>query len=102
MGLLSKLGGAIKEGLRKGAVNGLLKATGNGPAASGHVSSSAYEYDANGHIKGINSQYAAAVSDLYENGLMYTGDKNQNTDKSILEKYPTKYNGSYTNTSYKE
>ena len=100
MGLLSKLGGAIKEGLRKGAVNGLLKATGNAPATSGHASSSAYEYDANGHIKGINSQYAATVSDLYDNGLMYTNNKKYNT-KSILDNYPTKYNGSYINTSYR-
>ena len=64
MGLLSKLGGAVKEGIRKGAVNGLLKATGNN-AASGHESYSEYEYDANGHIKGINPEYAADVMDRF-------------------------------------
>ena len=41
MGLLSKLGGAVKEGLRKGAVNGLLKATGNS-SATGQVQFSEY------------------------------------------------------------
>ena len=119
MGLLSKLGGAVKEGLRKGAVNGLLRATGN-EAAIGHVSGSAYEYDANGHIKGVNSQYAADISNLYgtggsnatfnldmydksSSGLAYNANghrPNQYNTESTLNKYPTKYNGNYTNTSY--
>ena len=54
MGLLSKLGGAVKEGIRKGAVNGLLKATGNS-AATGQVQFSEYSYDASQYVgNGIN------------------------------------------------
>ena len=65
MGLLSKLGGAAKEGLRKGAVNGLLKISGNS-AATGKLNYSEYEYDANGNIKGVNSKYAADIANRYE------------------------------------
>ena len=64
MGLLSKLGGAVKEGIRKGAVNGLLKATGNS-AATGQVQFSEYSYDANGNIKGVNPKYAADIANRY-------------------------------------
>ncbi len=64
MGLLSKLGGAVKEGIRKGAVNGILKATGNG-AATGKVQFAEYEYDANGNIKGVNSQYATQIANNF-------------------------------------
>ena len=67
MGLLSKLGGAAKEGLRKGAVNGLLKISGNS-AATGKLNYSEYEYDANGNIKGVNSKYAA---DIANNSIIY-------------------------------
>ena len=64
MGLLSKLGGAVKEGLRKGAVNGLLKATGNS-SATGQVQFSEYSYDANGNIKGVNSKFVADIADRF-------------------------------------
>ena len=64
MGLLSKLGGAVKEGIRNGAVNGLLKATGNS-AATGKLNYAEYEYDANGNIKGVNSTYASEISNKF-------------------------------------
>ena len=64
MGLLSKLGGAVKEGIRKGAVNGLLKATGNS-AATGQVQFSEYSYDANGNIKGVNSKYSTDIANRF-------------------------------------
>ena len=76
MGLLSKLGGAAKEGLRKGAVNGLLKISGNS-AATGKLNYSEYEYDANGNIKGVNSKYAADIANRYgsnTDGDVYDGN----------------------------
>jgi len=76
MGLLSKLGGAVKEGIRKGAVNGLLKATGNS-AATGQVQFSEYSYDANGNIKGVNPKYATDVANRYgsdTDGQYYDGN----------------------------
>lgn len=109
MGLLSKLGGAVKEGLRNGAVNGVLKLTGNN-AASGQVQFAEYTYDANGNIKGINSQYAAKLSsnfgsddngnNIYDgnSGSLTTsksGDKRpkslSGSEKSTLSTYPSKY-----------
>ena len=63
MGLLSKLGGAIKETARGAAVNGILNATGNGAMAG--AGNSAYEYDANGHIKGVNTSYVSEVESRY-------------------------------------
>ena len=63
MGLLSKLGGAIKETARGAAVNGILNATGNSAMAG--AGNSAYEYDANGHIKGVNTSYVSEVESRY-------------------------------------
>lgn len=67
MGLLSKLGGAVKEGARNGAVKGLLKASGNS-AATGKLNYAEYEYDANGNIKGVNSTYASDISNKFGTG----------------------------------
>ena len=101
MGLLSKLGGAAKEGLRKGAVNGLLKISGNS-AATGKLNYSEYEYDANGNIKGVNSKYAADIAnrygsntdgDVYDGnfgGLGAFGAARRTASKSTLEYSKTK------------
>ena len=101
MGLLSKLGGAAKEGLRKGAVNGLLKISGNS-AATGKLNYSEYEYDANGNIKGVNSKYAADIAnrygsntdgDVYDGnfgGLGAFGAARRSASKSTLEYSKTK------------
>ena len=64
MGLLGKIGGVAKEAGRGALVNGVLKLTGN-TAMSGQVQFPEYEYDANGHIKGVNSKYAANIGALY-------------------------------------
>lgn len=86
MGLLSKLGGAVKEGIRNGAVNGLLKATGNS-AATGKLNYAEYEYDANGNIKGVNSTYTSKISSTF------------GTDSSLDDKQFTGKNSSFVNTS---
>jgi hypothetical protein len=102
MGLLSKLGGAVKEGIRKGAVNGLLKATGNS-AATGQVQFSEYSYDANGNIKGVNPKYTADIANRYGSSnsntfgnsggiaAAFTG-KERTIHGSSLD-YPTKFHG---------
>ena len=70
MGLLSKLGGTIKEGIRNGAVNALLEATGNNGALG--QSYSEYSYDANGNIKGVNSKFVSELAQQYA-GYQGTG-----------------------------
>ena len=101
MGLLSKLGGAAKEGLRNGAVNGLLNAAGYG-AMTGEGSSE-YEYDANGRIKGVNAKYAADVANRYVGGFDTTGmpiygktggltsSRSRYNDYKVVDEYPIKY-----------
>lgn len=64
MGLLGQIGGIAKEAGRSGLVNGVLGLTGNS-SMSGQVQYPEYSYDANGHIKGVNSKYAANISTLY-------------------------------------
>ena len=64
MGLLGQIGGIAKEAGRAGLVNGVLGLTGNS-SMSGQVQYPEYSYDANGHIKGVNSKYAANISKLY-------------------------------------
>ena len=64
MGLLSKLGGAVKEVARDTAVNGILGLTGNG-ALTGQVNYAEYSYDGNGNIIGVNSKYKTDVANKY-------------------------------------
>ena len=64
MGLLLQIGGIAKEAGRAGLVNGVLNLTGNS-SMSGQVQYPEYSYDANGHIKGVSSKYAANISKLY-------------------------------------
>lgn len=64
MGLLGQIGGIAKEAGRAGLVNGVLGLTGNS-SMSGQVQYPEYSYDANGHIKGVSSKYAANISKLY-------------------------------------
>ena len=64
MGLLGQIGGIAKEAGRAGLVNGVLGVTRNS-SMSGQVQYPEYSYDANGHIKGVNSKYAANISKLY-------------------------------------
>lgn len=64
MGLLGQIGGIAKEAGRAGLVNGVLNLTGNS-SMSGQVQYPEYSYDANGHIKGVSSKYAANISKLY-------------------------------------
>lgn len=64
MGLLGQIGGIAKEAGRTGLVNGVLGLTGNS-SMSGQVQYPEYSYDANGHIKGVSSKYAANISKLY-------------------------------------
>ena len=64
MGLLGQIGGIAKEAGRAGLVNGVLGVTGNS-SMSGQVQYPEYSYDANGHIKGVSSKYAANISKLY-------------------------------------
>ena len=104
MGLLSKLGGAVKEGIRKGAVNGLLRATGNSAAAD-QVQFSEYSYDANGNIKGVKSKYTADIANRFGSSnsnrfgnfggiaAAFTGkERTIHGGKGSLD-YPTKFNG---------
>ena len=63
MGLLGQIGGIAKEAGRAGLVNGVLGLTGNS-SMSGQVQYPEYSYDANGHIKGVSSKYAANISKL--------------------------------------
>ena len=64
MGLLLQIGGIAKEAGRAGLVNGVLGVTGNS-SMTGQVQYPEYSYDANGHIKGVNSKYALNISTLY-------------------------------------
>ena len=64
MGLLGQIGGIAKEAGRAGLVNGVLGVTGKS-SMSGQVQYPEYSYDANGHIKGVSSKYAANISKLY-------------------------------------
>ena len=106
MGLLSKLGGVVKEGVRNGAINALLKATGNESMLknSGYPE---FEYDANGKIKGINSKYTADIHNRYFGYVghgnatehIYTGKLGGLTSTqprgreavNYIEQYPIKY-----------
>lgn len=114
MGLLSRLGGAVKEGARNGAVKGLLKASGNS-AATGKLNYAEYEYDANGNIKGVNSKYASTISETFGsnsnsaqfdgktssfvNSLSMSRPKNYKGDKVVPEKYSGSPAGIRENTA---
>jgi len=67
MGLLGKLGGVAKEAGRGALVNGVLGITGNS-SMTGQVQYPEYEYDANGHIKGVSSKYAIQIANTYSGG----------------------------------
>ena len=90
MGLLSKLGGAAKEGLRKGAVNGLLNLTGNS-AMTGKINYQVDEGDVSSRY-GTNKNYNKALFQGISGGLTSKTGKARPTSvgKTIMD-YPGKY-----------
>ena len=100
--LAEKVGNTGKEAARNGLVDGLLNVTGNS-AMNGRVNYSEYEYDANGHIKGVNNKYVKEVENRYERlGLLNESDIDGNygglstsvprvKQTKILNDYPHKY-----------
>lgn len=108
--LAGKIGGVAKEAARGALTGELLNFTGNN-AMTGQVNYADYEYDANGHIKGINTKFAKEVETLYEDsgvknttgkgidgsfgGLTTGTPRAAKTD--FAEKYPGKYDNSANN-----
>lgn len=104
--LASKIGGTGKEIIRNGLVNKFLDITGNS-AMTGQSKYAEYEYDANGHIKGVNSKYALEVENAYEllgvqgitqnevdgnfGGLTTGKSRNDLEDGDLISRYPAKY-----------
>ena len=102
--LASKVGGTIKEAARGSLSNGLINLTGQG-AMTGQVKYAEYEYDTNGHIKGVNSKYAKEVEDKYEKSGVYnttgigidgnfgglTIGKSRQAKKDFIYQYPGKF-----------
>ena len=115
--LAARVGGTVKEAGRNALTNGLLNAVGLG-AMSGQVNYAEYEYDANGHIKGVSSKYQAAVEDKYQGqsgidlnsynaidgntGGLTTGTSRFIQKDNFIPKYPIKFNDPSGNiASYK-
>ena len=109
-GLAGKVGGTAKEAARGALTDGLLNLTGQG-AMTGQVKYADYKYDANGHIKGINTKFAKEVENRYESigvanttgqgidgsfGGLTTGSP-RSAKTSFIEKYPGKYDSSTNN-----
>lgn len=104
--LASKIGGTGKEIIRNGLVNKFLDITGNS-AMTGQSRYAEYEYDANGHIKGVNSKYALEVENAYEllgvqgitqndvdgnfGGLTTGKPRGALKDADLISRYPAKY-----------
>lgn len=109
MGFLSKLGGAIKEGLRNGAINGILSSTGFN-SVNGQVQHLPYEYDEYGNIIGVNQVFANDLAERYgsssNDSKLYDGITNSFTKGATsprnLENNKKDYNPSKYDTANKK
>ena len=113
--LATKVGETGKELVRNGLVEKGLELTGQ-DSMNGIPKYAEYEYDSNGHIKGVNSKYAKMIEEKYSSGTpvsskidgnyggLTTSISRQDT-RSFIDNYPGKYDNTknrYENFSASE
>ena len=100
--LAARVGGSVKEVARNGIIEKGLELTGQG-AMNGQAKYAEYEYDANGHIKGVSKYGTEMAQNAYQSYNAFstgidgkttgglTGAKVRTEPTDFIENYPSKY-----------